>query len=143
MHTAVCWLSRDFNPPTPWGVGPTVRNTLTTEAVFQSTHSVGSGTVCRDILTLRHNHFNPPTPWGVGLTSAVNTSAPVDFNPPTPWGVGQLAGAFGCALRFISIHPLRGEWDASALVLRRRGLRISIHPLRGEWDFSVPPVRRL
>ena len=33
----------------------------------------------------------------------------------------------------ISIHPLRGEWDALKIVTVV-AFSISIHPLRGEWD---------
>ena len=33
----------------------------------------------------------------------------------------------------ISIHPLRGEWDADFNKEKDKN-KISIHPLRGEWD---------
>ena len=123
-------------------------------------------------------NFNPPTPWGVGLTQSSAAQHQSNFNPPTPWGVGrQRSGCCGCLRRFqsthsvgsgtdlwgtafepffISIHPLRGEWDPrhpgtiskvgafqsthsvgsgtghGEILLQVH--HISIHPLRGEWD---------
>ncbi len=41
------WENRYFNPPTPWGVGPGNPDELTKTSLFQSTHSVGSGTASR------------------------------------------------------------------------------------------------
>ena len=38
-------------------------------------------------------------------------------------------------LRYISIHPLRGEWDVSEPDKPLYTI-ISIHPLRGEWDWA-------
>ena len=35
---------RNFNPPTPWGVGPLRSRRALRRGEFQSTHSVGSGT---------------------------------------------------------------------------------------------------
>ena len=54
-----------FNPPTPWGVGRYASRRLLCTLLFQSTHSVGSGTKTSDKTCPRLN-FNPPTPWGVG-----------------------------------------------------------------------------
>ena len=39
----------------------------------------------------------------------------------------------------ISIHPLRGEWDAKP-TRDNDADRISIHPLRGEWDPQMDTV---
>ena len=121
--------------------------------LFQSTHSVGSGTTKSYLQTMTKSHFNPPTPWGVGQSGLLSTAITFNFNPPTPWGVGLDFVHVNLACICISIHPLRGEWDAPPLCLLRlrfisihplRGtssnipmravLVISIHPLRGEWD---------
>ena len=41
--------------------------------------------------------------------------------------------AYKAVADYISIHPLRGEWDYT---FTKRAIKpsISIHPLRGEWD---------
>ena len=41
------------------------------EWLFQSTHSVGSGTQYLCLGFGLFVHFNPPTPWGVGLKSKI------------------------------------------------------------------------
>ena len=41
----------DFNPPTPWGVGPPWSATRRTTISFQSTHPVGGGT---GVVTFRY-----------------------------------------------------------------------------------------
>ena len=80
--------TKDFNPPTPWGVGQ--RRT----ACVKDTHIISIHPLRGewDVGNARHDkksrHFNPPTPWGVGRPPAITVS-----NLP------------------ISIHPLRGEWD--------------------------------
>ena len=123
----------DFNPPTPWGVGPVDMVVSPCTVLFQSTHSVGSGTVFFRLLDLLSNYFNPPTPWGVGLNHRTDNAPGLHFNPPTPWGVGQSKNGSPHPLTSISIHPLRGEWDCP-ISNRVPDNRISIHPLRGEWD---------
>ena len=124
-----------FNPPTPWGVGLPRGRQMPARALFQSTHSVGSGTLACLLRSL---------------------SRRISIHP--------LRGEWDSAKKFIldalqiSIHPLRGEWDgrcqgvrtmqsrfqsthsvgsgtaAVVTVLTAQG--ISIHPLRGEWDWS-------
>ena len=51
-------------------------------------------------------------------------------------GSGTSASALRSAAFSISIHPLRGEWDAFAEKLDKNK-KISIHPLRGEWDQAL------
>ena len=63
----------------------------------------------------------------------------MDFNPPTPWGVGHAAALADFKKAYISIHPLRGEWDVLSFCGAFTTC-ISIHPLRGEWDISSSPV---
>ena len=63
------WCSfpvRDFNPPTPYGVGR---------------YAIDLVPVDTD--------FNPPTPYGVGPLYDMGYKDSRDFNPPTPYGVGQ------------------------------------------------------
>ena len=78
-----------FNPPTPWGVGQDELARYDYIGTFQSTHSVGSGTVRTITDGIRDADFNPPTPWGVGLFDFCYLIFILNFNPPTPWGVGH------------------------------------------------------
>ena len=78
----------DFNPPTPWGVGPIRGQRLTSTFPFQSTHPVGGGT---------------EELWWVGDYSDIS------IHPPRGgWDIG---GNLNATLVFISIHPPRGGWD--------------------------------
>ena len=123
---------KDFNPPTPWGVG----------------HSHAKKNLIKP-------YFNPPTPWGVGRLTSKTKSGISHFNPPTPWGVGPrrrhsafaklrfqsthsvgsgtaIAGNRMADMQFQSTHSVgsgTGEPSTNAV-----GKMISIHPLRGEWD---------
>ena len=78
---------------------------------FQSTHSVGSGTKAFTPFIPDTLNFNQPTPWGVGHFVKISVLYMHDFNPPTPWGVGLRLTWHILRQAFISIHPLRGEWD--------------------------------
>ena len=102
--------SQNFNPPTPWGVGPMRMQCIapsrpfqSTHSVgsgtkmcalsrrrraFQSTHSVGSGTVCRQVM-IRRQIFQSTHSVGSGTRSKCEYRViGSHFNPPTPWGVG-------------------------------------------------------
>ena len=103
-------ITFNFNPPTPWGVGRRSKRMFVSVKVFQSTHSVGSGTVS----------FVGYTPISLISIHPLRGEWDVYFS--------------NASLRIlISIHPLRGEWDASVIPVRFE-INISIHPLRGEWD---------
>ena len=78
---------------------------------FQSTHSVGSGTLENPI-------------------SSKSTS----FQSTHSVGSGTQCVNDGRAESEISIHPLRGEWDPKVVFSAAAKMVISIHPLRGEWD---------
>ena len=123
----------DFNPPTPWGVGLYRFARSPVHLDFNPPTPWGVGLLCYPALVVVVN-FNPPTPWGVGHTPLTFSAISSDFNPPTPWGVGRIINPLprqqkkfqsthsvgsgtqalphGFALAVISIHPLRGEWDA-------------------------------
>ena len=82
-------ISSDFNPPTPWGVGPVPTGSIPSNISFQSTHSVGSGTrantkSCKRRIISIHPLRGEWDPRVTGFAI-----------PPA-----------------ISIHPLRGEWDS-------------------------------
>ncbi len=101
---------KDFNPPTPWGVGRLSLRPLRTRLLFQSSHSVGSGTTefrnlqqSRQISILplrgewdhagRQNVGFPgisilPLRGEWDLLRPPTCQRTVHFNPPTPWGVG-------------------------------------------------------
>ena len=120
-----------FNPPTPWGVGPSLDDGSHGDVGFQSTHPVGGGTSGSSLQgrvgvisihpprggwdsTPRHGaangtHFNPPTPWGVGRHGLPLREQRYYFNPPTPWGVGPIvSGSAGAGAVFQSTHPVGG-----------------------------------
>ena len=148
----------DFNPPTPWGVGPPTRGFPLHGIRFQSTHSVGSGTRradrfariaaisihplrgewdCRSRRSNRKNcHFNPPTPWGVGRGTGTRAFYRILFQSTHSVGSGTSASEQPVKVSAISIHPLRGEWD-NWCKWSDKPINISIHPLRGEWDVAL------
>ena len=106
--------AENFNPPTPWGVGLPSRSAMHHNPIFQSTHSVGSGTQ------------RPEGRADEGTISIHPLRGEWDLTADRPRG---------CRKK-ISIHPLRGEWDIytwTAATVQK----ISIHPLRGEWDGIV------
>ena len=84
----------NFNPPTPWGVGRVLDSVQKRLNRFQSTHSVGSGTVYVYILPYK-DKFQSTHSVGSGTLTCLST---YEIKP-------------------ISIHPLRGEWDFSVLPL--------------------------
>ena len=107
---AAVYASCHFNPPTPWGVGRSTLSICTRTSKFQSTHSVGSGTMvlCGGAMIKLFQS-----------THSVGSGTRCHHNKQILYG--------------ISIHPLRGEWDSSRCNKEwQKG--ISIHPLRGEWD---------
>ena len=81
------------------------------DAVFQSTHSVGSGTESCAMS---------------GLYTLISIH-PLrgEWDKITDKDVHRIE---------ISIHPLRGEWDPRRIKMANT-FTISIHPLRGEWDW--------
>ena len=119
--STVTTAANDFNPPTPWGVGPRMR--------FYTSTS--------------RRYFNPPTPWGVGRQPRGRPDHVwLHFNPPTPWGVGHSSPRkTRWTRRFQSTHSV-GSGTAREHPLRPlKG--ISIHPLRGEWDlFPSSKIQR-
>ena len=78
---------------------------------FQSTHSVGSGTI---------------------NTAAINATTTISIHPLR--GEWDVRFCEAVSRDEISIHPLRGEWDMLEQCVND-SRAISIHPLRGEWDF--------
>ncbi len=146
--------ARNFNPPTPHGVGPRLKGGLHCIDGFQSTHPARGGTrsnrcfrrnryfnpptphgvgrgTGRCALHL-HGNFNPPTPHGVGRRTGKSAErADRDFNPPTPHGVGPYRAAFALTLdTFQSTHPARGG-TSSPSETAHTGRFQSTHPARG------------
>ena len=81
---------RDFNPPTPHGVGPEM--SITRDKVTGiSIHPPRMGwdrSPATPLTPMRY--FNPPTPHGVGpWGQSQNLRSAHNFNPPTPHGVGR------------------------------------------------------
>ena len=114
-----------FNPPAPWGAGPTRLRLLLFWLVFQSTRPVGGGTGGNAIVELsitisihpprggrdlsghlphiQASDFNPPAPWGAGPpTNPLYDSLEPHFNPPAPWGAGPHQAQTWCLLRYFN-----------------------------------------
>ena len=108
--------SSNFNPPTPWGVGP--RN--------HPAHPA-------------QKYFNPPTPWGVGPDWSRRRSPCTYFNPPTPWGVGLIfCRARGMVALFQSTHPVGGGTPRPPGPGFLIGFQ-STHPVGGGTCMPCPP----
>ena len=56
-------------------------------------------------------YFNPPTPWGVGLTAMLFGAEKIVFQSTHSVGSGTRTVCYHGERCYISIHPLRGEWD--------------------------------
>ena len=155
--------NRDFNPPTPRGVGPENVITTTNIAQFQSTHPARGGTFdnyiteWRNVISihppregwdptilqasLADSHFNPPTPRGVGLNAKWIWGYMSRFQSTHPARGGAVFPTPTQYIAQISIHPPREGWDATARQGQPRS-RISIHPPREGWDqLLVQPVQ--
>ena len=57
---------RYFNPPAPWGAGPSLTHPYYAPQAFQSTRPVGGGTGNNGGQLAGRMDFNPPAPWGAG-----------------------------------------------------------------------------
>ncbi len=80
---------QNFNPPTPCGVGLPGRLPGLNEYIFQSTHPVWGGTLGRPGGQHRHPiSIHPPRVGWDDCPSACGLRVN-DFNPPTPCGVGH------------------------------------------------------
>ena len=84
-----CGVRRNFNPPTPCGVG-----------LFLPTTPQGAVDISIHPPRVGWDHVSPPFP-----------STPPHFNPPTPCGVGLPRRWPQFRQRPISIHPPRVGWD--------------------------------
>ena len=143
-----------FNPPTPWGVGlfrlfgnflnqrfqsthsvgsgTVVNQPVELAKAFQSTHSVGSGTQ-RLSIAMEASQFQSTHSVGSGTESKSTLQGFGNFNPPTPWGVGLFRySSFAICKPFQSTHSVGSGTTFSEFGLHIAN--ISIHPLRGEWD---------
>ena len=111
MPSERCFLAKNFNPPTPHGVGQQVR--ISMHIYFQiSIHPPRMGW---DIAILHplcgNKNFNPPTPHGVGPNSKTFGSTVFIFQSTHPaWGGTMPRPHYGGS-RNISIHPPRMGWD--------------------------------
>ena len=137
LHQKGWRCSRNFNPPTPCGVGHH-RIAQARADVHISIHPPrvgwdhGSGP-----WRLLHPHFNPPTPCGVGpykvsadwLLGLFQSTHPV-------WGGTVFHDFFGGDVN-ISIHPPRVGWDPNRVLRLWLLHSISIHPPRVGWDYRV------
>ena len=132
---------KDFNPPTPCGVGPGQNVLVYSCTYFNPPTPCGVGHPGQRP-SLRRPHFNPPTPCGVGrLAPAAAPSRLFDFNPPTPCGVGLYRSVPAvCTETFQSTHPV---WGGTMFEDRTTAnIKISIHPPRVGWDLPGcwPPL---
>ena len=77
-----------FNPRTPCGVRPLVREHAAALGAFQSTHPLRGATGSYICLALNRSDFNPRTPCGVRRARCCTAwPTDTDFNPRTPCGV--------------------------------------------------------
>ena len=56
----------NFNPPTPWGVGPEEDRALAAVILISIHPPRGGWDTVLNSSTCILSNFNPPTPWGVG-----------------------------------------------------------------------------
>ena len=110
--------NRNFNPPTPCGVGLRLEGHIGEAEQFQSTHPVWGGT---------------------GLPGSHECAGGISIHPPrVGWDpcdqYGQPSG------QIISIHPPRVGWDPISERFTVSELVISIHPPRVGWDPLAPDL---
>ena len=133
---------RDFNPPTPCGVGRWF--CLLSQSRFRiSIHPPRAGwdkNIGKKLIA--HINFNPPTPCGVGPDELMEIKeVRKNFNPPTPCGVGLSPAFLSCILSpFQSTHPVRGGTVSICYMSIHK--EISIHPPRAGWDSEQLPTNQ-
>ena len=155
--------SRNFNPPTPHGVGlAAIISSVISSGI--SIHPPRTGWDSKQFLhPFIFLHFNPPTPHGVGqylqqmgkIMEIFQSTHPArggtragphlrrsaQFQSTHPARGGTPKSAFVNPLNLISIHPPRTGWDANANCRRRRlELFQSTHPARGGTFFEIRPL---
>ena len=109
---------KDFNPPTPCGVGLSWAQAKISLLVFQSTHPLWGGT-CNNVVRIFILRFQSTHPlWGgTALLFLCNTAIGISIHPPL---VGWDGLACFCGNRVpISIHPPLVGWDALKSEIRK------------------------
>ena len=155
------FLTPNFNPPIPCGMGHVSHFQSDMMAIFQFTHPVWDGTRLAAVFGNVQGYFNPPIPCGMGpvclaehrfdLHISIHPSrvgwdpgiqcgmrSPSYFNPPIPCGMGRKRSRSYHHYPVISIHPSRVGWDATYFNTPLL-LAISIHPSRVGWDKDRDP----
>ena len=88
MHGSAASLDRNFNPPTPCGVGQAKMASNSRWDQFQSTHPVWGGTTRGGVVVPPLSISIHPPRVGWDLCCFYPFYRSVYFNPPTPCGVG-------------------------------------------------------
>ena len=102
-------LSKNFNPPTPCGVGQVAGESTTSSTDFNPPTPCGVGRASFQSGQGRRSNFNPPTPCGVGHVWQVLSLSTFKFQSTHPlWGGTTRRRWLGCCEIFQSTHPLWG-----------------------------------
>ena len=122
----------DFNPPTPWGVGRKDTQSLFLFGQFQSSHSVGSGTIS-----------DGTWDYSVSFQSSHSVgSGTIMYTIQTFCRRFQSSHSVGSGTSSVTEFIFIGQFQSSHSVGSGTGnieafakqVHISILPLRGEWD---------
>ena len=129
----VPWLTINFNPPTPCGVGPVWVPKPQAAEKFQSTHPVWGGTVIPIHTGLIQGiSIHPPRVGWDETGNALGLSGSAFQSTHPVWG-GTLPCHNPCCTRqFQSTHPVWGGTGQAAATFDAPP--ISIHPPRVGWD---------
>ena len=107
-------IGKNFNPPTPCGVGPPTRRTFSTWPLI-SIHPPRAGWDQKPgAMGCSGGYFNPPTPCGVGPESDADGECPIAFQSTHPVRGGTPSRPAAYQANPISIHPPRAGWDAAS-----------------------------
>ena len=129
---------KNFNPPTPCGVGLKSPEKSARASEFQSTHPVRGGTksgdTCEETYLFQSTH---PVRGGTFRDLVTPNDNVFQSTHPVRGGTGCRRRRGG--QRRISIHPPRAGWDEMRRLTEQAEDAISIHPPRAGWDLQQRP----
>ena len=108
------FLTPNFNPPIPCGMGHMSHFQSDMMAIFQFTHPVWDGTRLAAVFGNVQGYFNPPIPCGMGLSTTKSKRSTTTFQSTHPVWDGTVSAIHHTPIAaFQSTHPV---WDGTSLI---------------------------
>ena len=134
---------RDFNPPTPWGVGLSAYIVFLISLVISIHPPRGGWDFIRCFYITPNFYFNPPTPWGVGHTLQLwrESRQEISIHPPRGGWDGNRFSIVIDQVTFQSTHPVGGGTVLLSMLLIRLIFQ-STHPVGGGTPPCIESTKR-